>query len=140
MKLAQLYEECLSEQPPYVPKEFREEKAHTMSEREKEIYADLSQQKLYAEIEVLTVRARMNKEKVDEIDCKVDDYFVAHEENQQVLKNLRENFKAKANFDEDKVNKKWSKKINDERQLIKEDKQARNKATTKPHTAAANTK
>ena len=46
VEIAMLYEECLSEEPPYGPKEFREDKVHTLSEREKEIYGNLSEQKL----------------------------------------------------------------------------------------------
>ena len=137
VELANLYEECLSEEPPYVPKEFREEKVHTLSEREKEIYGNLSEQKLKAEIEILKVRAKTNRDKIDQIDSTVDDFFIANEENQEVVEILKENYKAKVNSDEGRVNKKWSKKMHDEKEIIKKDKQARNnKATTKPNTAA----
>lgn len=78
-----------------------------MSEREKEIYTNLSQQKFNVEIEVLNVRARTNKEKTNQIDSTADDFFVANEENQEIVENLRENYKTKTNFNEDKVNKKW---------------------------------
>lgn len=78
-----------------------------MSEREKEIYTNLSQQKFNVEIEVLNVRARTNKEKTNQIDSTADYFFVANEENQEIVENLRENYKTKTNFDEDKVNKKW---------------------------------
>lgn len=141
VELAKLYEDCLNEEPPYVPKEFREEeKAHTTNKREVEIYANLSEQKLKAEIEILNVRAKTNKEKIAQIDSTIDEFFIANNDSQEIVKTLKENYKTKTNFDENKVNKKWSKKMHDKKEIIKKDKQARKEATTNPTTAATTPK
>ncbi len=56
-ELTELYNQCLAEEPPYVPKKFREDTAHTLSAEEKSVYDKLGQQKLEAEINILSLRA-----------------------------------------------------------------------------------
>ena len=47
-----------------MPKKFRESIANTMSEEEKLIYDKLGQQKLEAEINILSLRAIKDKERI----------------------------------------------------------------------------
>ena len=53
-QLILLYNECLEEEPVYIPRKFRNDNTFTMNEKEKNIYLKLDLTKLKTEIEILT--------------------------------------------------------------------------------------
>ncbi len=122
LELTKLYTEGLNEEPSYIPKQFRESKPHKMSKEEEIIYTNLSTQKLQAEIQVLQIRANTNREKVEQIDSQVKDFFISNVDNPAVLEELNNKWELNINADEEKVINSWKKKINDERKIIQKDK------------------
>ena len=122
LQLSKLYDDCLKEESPYVPKVFREERVHTVSTEEEEIYSNLAIQRVRAEIEVLNLRARTNREKIDKIDSDVNTFFTTKMEDQEVIDELEKNWQEKTDHDQQNVMKQWAKKINDEKSIITKDK------------------
>ena len=122
LQLSKLYNDCLKEESPYVPKVFREERVHKVSTEEEEIYSNLAMQRVRAEIEILNLRARTNGEKIDKIDSDVNTFFTTKMEDQEVIDELKKNWQEKIDHDQQIVMKQWAKKINDETSIITKDK------------------
>ena len=77
-ELAELYKQCLAEEPPYVPRKFREDTAHIISAEDKLVYDKFGQQKLEAEINILSLRAINDEERITQIDEEICFQFQFH--------------------------------------------------------------
>ena len=62
-QLMLLYNECLEEEPIYIPRKFRNDNTFTMNEQEKNIYFKLDLTKLKTEMEILTTRREYFRKK-----------------------------------------------------------------------------
>ena len=62
-QLILLYNECLEEEPIYIPRKFRNDNTFTMNEQEKNIYFKLDLTKLKTEMEILTTRREYFRKK-----------------------------------------------------------------------------
>ena len=62
-QLILLYNECLEEEPIYIPCKFRNDNTFTMNEQEKNIYIKLDLTKLKTEMEILTTRREYFRKK-----------------------------------------------------------------------------
>ena len=63
--IVNLYDECLVENPPYIPKRFREDKHHVRNERELEKVFNKSMASFQCEYDILTIRKVDYKEQLD---------------------------------------------------------------------------
>ena len=75
-----LYNECLEEEPIYIPRKFRNDNTFTMNEQEKNIYFKLDLTKLKTEMKILTTTREYFRKKLGE----VDQEFTAFIENESV--------------------------------------------------------
>ena len=112
-EMVKLYSDCLKEEPPYVPKKFREENA---------VCNKLSEHKLSAEIEILQLRARENEKKLEKIDGETSEFFQSKVQEEDVLKELKSTWEKKAKEDETGIIKRWEKRIKEEKDIFHKDK------------------
>ena len=63
--LVNLYDECMSEDPPYIPKKFREDRHHVRNERELEKINSKSMASFQCEYDILTIRKADYKEQLE---------------------------------------------------------------------------
>ena len=66
--LLNLYNDCLAEEPMYIPRKLQQESIHMMNDREKQLYEKRNVEKLKTEIEILTTRREHFRVKLDTID------------------------------------------------------------------------
>ena len=64
-ELILLYNECLEEEPIYIPRKLRNNNTFTMNEQGKNIYFKLDLTKLKTEMEVLTMRREYLKNEIN---------------------------------------------------------------------------
>ena len=87
--MAQLYSDCQKEEPPYVPRKFREENARKGSQEEIAVYNKLSEHKLSAEIEILQLRAQENERKLTKIDDEANEFFKSKVQDEEFSNNSK---------------------------------------------------
>ena len=61
----ELYNECLEEQPIYIPRKFRSDKRHTLSEREKCVVDKMNYNNMISEIGILKIRRDFYQQNID---------------------------------------------------------------------------
>ena len=74
--LLALYDECLAENPPYIPKKFRENKLHVRNQREQEIVFNKSMSNLKCEYELLASRKCEFEEKYKDCEAEIQEHLV----------------------------------------------------------------
>ena len=79
-------------------------------------------QRVRAEIEILNLRGRTNRGKIDKIDSDVNTFFTTKIEAQEVIDELKKNWQEKIHHDQQIVMKQWAKKINDKTSIFTRDK------------------
>ena len=126
--MAQLYSDCQKEEPPYVPRKFREENARKGSQEEIAVYNKLSEHKLSAEIEILQLRAQENERKLTKIDDEANEVFKSKVQDEDVLKQLKGTWEKKAKDDETVILKRWEKRIKEKKTFFKKINQTKIKA------------
>ena len=67
--IIQLYDECLHETPPYIPKRFREDKYHARNERELEKIWNRSMSNMQCEYDILSIRKVDYRGEIDKFDA-----------------------------------------------------------------------
>ena len=80
-----LCNECLEEEPMYIPRKFRNDKVYTMNDQEKNIYNKLALEKLKTEMEILTNRREHFRYSIDTIDKEIKQFL----DNKSILEILR---------------------------------------------------
>eukprot|EP00112_Aurelia_sp_Birch-Aquarium-sp1_P000680 Seg1064.18 transcript_id=Seg1064.18/GoldUCD/mRNA.D3Y31 product="hypothetical protein" protein_id=Seg1064.18/GoldUCD/D3Y31 len=132
-EMTKLYSDCFKEEPPYVPRKFREENAHKGSHEEIAVYNKLSEHKLSAEIEILRLRAREHEKKLIKIDDNAHELFHSKVQDEDVLKELKSTWEIKAKEDETAIIKRWEKRIKEGKDIFQKDKSNKGK-NQKPNT------
>ena len=89
-QLILLYNECLEEEPIYIPRKFRNDNTFTMNEQEKNIYIKLDLTKLKTEMEILTTRREYFRKKLDEIDQEFTAFIESKSVSEVVKKELEQ--------------------------------------------------
>ena len=85
-----LYNECLEEEPIYIPRKFLNDDTFTMNEQEKDIYFKLDLTKLKREMEILTTRRQYFRKKLNEIDQEFTAFIESESVSEVVKKKLEE--------------------------------------------------
>ena len=73
--LLDLYGQCLQEEPPYIPRKFRNDTYHTMSQQEKNVIAKSNLQRFQTECEILKLRRDHFTQKIIEKDNQLESYI-----------------------------------------------------------------
>ena len=89
-QLILLYNECLEEEPIYIPCKFRNDNTFTMNEQEKNIYFKFDLSKLKTKIEIITTRREYFRKKLDEIDQKFTAFIESKSVSEVVKKEVEE--------------------------------------------------
>ena len=89
-QLILLYNECLEEEPIYIPRKFRNDNTFTMNEQEKNIYFKFDLSKLKTKIEIITTRREYFRKKLDEIDQKFTAFIESKSVSEVVKKEVEE--------------------------------------------------
>ena len=127
-EMAKLYSDRQKEEPPYVPRKFREENARKGSQEEIAVCDKLSEHKLSAEIEILQLRAQENERKLTKIDDEANEVFKSKVQDEDVLKQLKGTWEKKAKDDETVILKRWEKRIKEKKTFFKKINQTKIKA------------
>ena len=85
-----LYNECLEEEPIYIPRKLRSDSTFTMSEQERNIYLKLNLTTLKREMEVLTMIRKYFRKKLNKMDHEFTAFIVTESVSQFVRKKLVE--------------------------------------------------
>ena len=85
-----LYNECLEEEPIYIPRKFLNDNTFTRNEQGKNIYFKLDLTKLKKEMETLTIRRQYFRKKLDEIDQEFTAFIESESVSEVVKKKLEE--------------------------------------------------
>ena len=80
------------------------------------------QQKLEAEINILSLRAKNDEERIRQIDEEIYTFFESKNPNEEVCENLKQEWQKNANTDETNVKTAWKKKIAEQKALFEKDK------------------
>ena len=123
-QLAQLYSECLAEEPAYIPRKFRRNgKATPANEKEKEIYDNLEMQKVRAEIDVLNVRVAMFEEKLNDIDEKMLQFITSNASTEEEIEELKTLWSTKVEQNVETIISKWDQRIKSTKAAHNKDKE-----------------
>ena len=123
--LLDTYGLCLQEEPPYVPRRYRQDKIHVLYDEEKSIRTTANLQNMQTDMEVLKIRRDNYKRllaKCDENSLK----FIAEKTNdsapltQEILSIWNESFRQ----DQEKVDKTWARKVASMHVAFEKDKQS----------------
>ena len=106
-----LYDECMNENPPYIPKKFREDRYHVRNERELEKVYNRSMANFQCEYDILTIRKSDYKEQLDNFTNKTRGFVNEQHLDEPIQKEIMNIWEREAKKDEDSVIREWKKKI-----------------------------
>ena len=110
--LLTLYDECLAENPPYIPKKFRENKLHVRNQREQEIVFNKSMSNLKCEYELLTSRKCEFEERFKKCDEEIHEHLLKAESINQFVKiEISRMWTSECKGKEENANNDWKKKL-----------------------------
>ena len=121
-QLILLYNECLEEEPIYIPRKFRNDNTFTMNEQEKNIYFKLDLTKLKTEMEILTTRREYFRKKLDEIDQEFTAFIESESVSEIVKKKLEEEWVKLTTESNAKIDAVWQKIIKGKKEAFQRDK------------------
>ena len=126
-RLINLYNDCLAEEPMYIPRKFRQDTIYTMNDHEKKIYEKLNLEKLKTEMEIITTRREHFRLKLDSIDSE----FKAWLEMKELSEELENKILLRWQKDVENTNKRidevWDKNIEGKKNAFMKDKRNLNK-------------
>ena len=121
-----LYNECLEEEPIYIPRKFLNDNTFTMNEQEKDIYFKLDLTKLKREMEILTTRRQYFRKKLNEIDQEFTAFIESESVSEVVKKNLEEEWVKHTTENNAQDNAVWQKSIKGKKEAFQRDKAQKN--------------
>ena len=123
VSLNRLYDECLEEQPPYIPRKFREDKFHVMDQEELEIVNRRSMANLRCQYDILSKRKRDFANKVNEEDDRmyqlVETLDIPGETKVEIINIWQKDTKN----EESKVTQDWIRKVGEMKIAYEKDKE-----------------
>ena len=122
-ELIELYEHGLNSDLIYVPKKYRHDKYHIKSHQELEVLKNRERNELNAEIEILKLRKKENTKKVALQDQLINTFVHKKVENPYVRKEILKLWTENNQKEEDRINKKWKKKIDGMKSAFTKDKE-----------------
>ena len=111
VSLLDLYTECMEAEPVYVPRKWRNDKYHIMTERERTVLSNLELKRFQTECEILRLRRDDFKQRTDHIDKNIAEFIdkerISSESKEWLIKRWEECIRE----DEHKINKIWVEKL-----------------------------
>ena len=89
-QLILLFNECLKEEPMYIPRKFCNDNTFTINDQVEKFYFNLDLTKLKTEIEVLTIKREYSRKKLGEIHQEFTDFIESESVSEAVKKKLEE--------------------------------------------------
>ena len=120
--LLDLYGECLEAEPEYIPRKFRNDSYHILSQEEKHIVNKSNLQKFQNECEILKLRRDRFTSQIIEKDDQISCYIKFRTENVTCIENLQKLYSDEIKNDIDRINLKWKKKIESTKKAYQRDK------------------
>ncbi len=122
-RLTALYEVCLAEEPPFVPKKWRKDKQHLLSHEEYLRHHESEVQRLRSEKDILFLRAGKFKSDLDEIDAELKNFVSSLPGPCNDTKNfIMKKWNDFISQDVQRINTKWNKNISNLELIFKRDK------------------
>ena len=109
--IVDLYDECMQESPPYIPRKFREDKFKVRNERELEKVFNRSMANFQCEYDILTIRKVDYKEQLDMYTTMVQQHLDEQDLDIEVKTEIMNIWSQDVKKDEEKITKEWRKKI-----------------------------
>ena len=122
-RLIALFNECLQEEPMYIPKEFRMDRYHVKSTQELNIVTKMDLKRFQGECEILNCRREEFSKRVKHIDEEILDLVNENNVSAKSSKILIDRWYKLANEDKAKIDKKWDNKISSTKKAFEKDKQ-----------------
>ena len=121
-QLINLYNDCLAEEPMYIPRKFRQDSMYTMNDHEKKIYEKLNLEKLKTEMEILTTRREHFRLQLDSTDSE----FKAWLDSKELVERLENNISLEWQKDVENANSRieevWENNIEGKKNAFMKDK------------------
>ena len=121
--ILQLYDGCMQETPPYIPKRFREDKYHIRNERELEKIWNRSMSNMSCKYEILEIRKEDFWEEIEKFDLSLREELDGKELSEAVIDEIMKKWKQHCEEDEVKVDKEWRRKLTGIRKGFASDKE-----------------
>ena len=118
-----LYNECKEEQPPYIPRKFREDKFHVHDEEELDIVNRRSLANLQCQYDLLSKRKRDFVAKVNHQDDLIFQYVEEMDISREVKVEISKIWQNETKEDEIGIKKVWEKKISEMKKAYEKDKE-----------------
>ena len=111
LHLVDLYDECMSKNPPYIPKKFREDRHHVRNERELEKINNKSMASFQCEYDILTIRKSDYKEQLETYQSEIQRFLDQEDIQHSVQNEIKNILNRDIKKDEENITKEWKKKI-----------------------------
>ena len=120
--LLSLYDECMLEDPPYVPKKFRGDKYHVRNQREQEIIFNRNMSQMKSEYELLSFRRDDFEGIYKSCDEEIRKHVAQAPVNQFVRDEILNIWVTDCKAEEDNVNNEWIEKVKGMKESFMKDK------------------
>ena len=123
-RLSTIYDQCLAESPPYVPKRLRHDNHHVLSLDEYYKLHESAIQRFKSENDILKMKLGTFTTKLNEIDSDVKLFVESFPGPQAATKTLiMKKWYENTDVEKERINKKWSKNISNLKVIHKRDKE-----------------
>ena len=123
VSLLDLYTECLETEPVYVPRKWRNDNYHVMSERELTVLTNLELKRFQTECEILRLRRDDFKQRTEHIDKNITEFIEKENISLQSKEWLLKRWEECIREDENKITKKWEQKLRGTRNQFEKDRE-----------------
>ena len=122
VNLLNLYTECMESEPLYIPRKFRKDNYHVKSDAERNVIKSLELKAFQSECEILRIHRDLFKQRMDFTDSEVKDFITNNDVSTDTKTWLSKRWEECINKDDEKVNKKWKKKLESTKTAFEKDK------------------
>lgn len=120
-KILDLYSECLEQDEPHVPREFRQNKRHVKNTEESRIIRNLELQRFQAECEILHIRKNNYETDLKRLDKSMLENIKNTTSNLTLQLHLQNKYESFCKIDADRITKQRNKKIASLKKAFEED-------------------
>ena len=119
--LLDLHGECMQQEPIYIPRKFRKDKFHVLSQKEKESVSKFELQRFRSECEILNIRKNTMISNIFDIDNDVENVIDKSDTSLACKEMLKKRWHTLINEDISRVNAKLEKKKSSTRKAFEKD-------------------
>ena len=116
-----LYNDCLSNEPLYIPRKFRSDSYHVTSEAELSIITKMDLKKFQSECEILKLRQDEYAKRISEIDQEIDQFIIDANVSSEAQQKLLDRWNTCITEDVNKIEKKWDSKTESTKKAFEKD-------------------